>query len=270
MSAGGGALSLSDYMQVAVQAAQRAAEIQMEFMGRAKVELKSSFSDLVTEADRLCEKEVRAIIAAAFPDHGFLGEEGGRADAGSSGFRWIVDPIDGTTNYAHGVPLFAVSIGLEDKNGLRLGVIYAPALGEMYTAERGKGAFLNGEPIRVSTADDLEKSLLVTGFPHSSDPCEPGNIGLFKAFTHRTRGVRRLGSAALNLAWVAAGRLDGFWEIGIKPWDVAAGALLVSEAGGKTTVFSGEDYRLTSPEVIASNGRIHGAMMEVINEVGLE
>lgn len=261
---------MSDFMQVAVQAAKRAGEIQMEFMGRAKVELKSGPSDLVTEADRLCEKEVRAIIASAFPDHGFLGEEGNEADAGSSGFRWLVDPIDGTTNYAHGVPLFAVSIGLEDKDGLRLGVIYAPALGELYTAERGKGAFLNGEPIRVSDASNLEQSLLVTGFPHSSNPCELGNIGLFKAFTHRTRGVRRLGSAAINLAWVAAGRVDGFWEIGVNAWDVAAGAVLVAEAGGRTTEFSGHDYRLTSPQVIASNGRIHDAMMKVISEVGLD
>lgn len=255
---------MTHFLEVAVQAAQRAASIQQEYRGKARVEFKSNASDLVTEADRLCEKVIRETLTQAFPDHGIVGEEGGE-ERTDSRYRWIVDPIDGTTNYAHGVPLYAVSIALADEQGPLVGVIYNSAMDELFTAERGRGAFLNGQRLRVSEAATLEQSLLVTGFPYDLGTGEPRNLDHFRAFTLRTRGVRRLGSAAIDLAWVAAGRLDGFWELDIYPWDVAAGVLLVQEAGGRVTTFSGEPFTdLDSREVVASNGHIHEAMLEVL------
>lgn len=261
---------MTDYLQVAVEAARRAAAIQLDYLGRARVDTKSGFNDLVTEADRLCEQAIRETLLTAFPHHGFVGEEGGRNPSATSDFRWYVDPIDGTTNYAHGVPVFAVSIGLEDPDGLRVGVIYAPALDEMYTAERAKGAFLNGKPIRVSRQTRLEESLLATGFPYRIGTDEPRNLGEFRHATVRSRGVRRLGSAAIDLAWVAAGRLDGYWELELNAWDVAAGVLLVSEAGGRVTRMSGEPFALEDTDLAVSNGLIHGEMLEVLSRAGSE
>lgn len=255
---------MTHFLEVAVQAAQRAARIQLDYRGKARVEFKSNTTDLVTEADRLCEKVIHETLSQAFPDHGFVGEESGE-ERSDSRYRWIVDPIDGTTNYAHGVPLYAVSIALADEQGPLVGVVYAAALDELFTAERGKGAFLNGQRLQVSKAASLEESLLVTGFPYDLGTGELRNLNHFRAFTVRTRGVRRLGSAAIDLAWVAAGRLDGFWELDVHPWDVAAGVLLVQEAGGKVTTLAGEPFiDLYASEIVASNGHIHEAMLQVL------
>lgn len=220
--------------------------------------------DLVTVADRSVEKMIRSRLGKAFPEHGIYGEEGTRERLQAE-FRWYVDPLDGTTNFAHGFPQFAVSLGLEqrpagiaaDADGtLVAGVIYDPMRDEMFTAERGRGAQLNGRQIHVSRAKDLAEALLATGFPSRKRHASP-NIHFYQEFTLRSHGVRRAGSAALDLAYVACGRLDAFWEFNLNPWDTAAGILLVEEAGGRVTDYAGSKYRLASDEILASNGAIH-------------
>ena len=220
--------------------------------------------DLVTVADRSVEKMIRSRLGEAFPEHGIYGEEGTRERLQAE-FRWYVDPLDGTTNFAHGFPQFAVSLGLEqrpagiaaDADGtLVAGVIYDPMRDEMFTAERGRGAQLNGRQIHVSRAKDLAEALLATGFPSRKRHASP-NIHFYQEFTLRSHGVRRAGSAALDLAYVACGRLDAFWEFNLNPWDTAAGILLVEEAGGRVTDYAGSKYRLASDEILASNGAIH-------------
>ena len=224
--------------------------------------------DLVTVADRTVEKLIRERLAEAFPEHGIYGEEGTR-DRMEGEFRWYVDPLDGTTNFAHGFPHFCVSMGLEQRSsGLRTdqdgklvaAVIYDPLLDEMFTAERGRGAWLNGRPMRVSRTAELAESLVATGFP-SRKRHESPNIHFYQEFTLRSHGVRRAGSAALDLAYIAAGRMDGFWEFNLNPWDTAAGLLLVLEAGGQITTFSGSPFRLDSRENLASNGLIHQELL---------
>ena len=224
--------------------------------------------DLVTVADRTSEKLIRERLSAAFPEHGIFGEEGTR-DRLDGEFRWYVDPLDGTTNFAHGLPQFCVSLGLEqrpaglapDADGTMVAaVIYDPLRDELFAAERGRGARLNGKPMHVSSTPELAESLVATGFP-SRKRNESPNIHFYHEFTMRSHGVRRAGSAALDLAYVAAGRLDAFWEFNINPWDTAAGFLLVEEAGGKMTVFSGKPFRLDSREILASNGLIHAELV---------
>ncbi len=225
-------------------------------------------ADLVTVADRTSEKLIRERLGAAFPAHGIYGEEGTR-DRLDGEFRWYVDPLDGTTNFAHGFPQFCVSLGLEQRPaGLAAGedgmlvaaVIYDPMRDELYVAERGRGALLNGKPLRVSRTSELYEALVATGCPSRKRHANP-NIHFYQEFTLRSHGVRRAGSAALDLAYVAAGRLDAFWEFNLNPWDTAAGILLVEEAGGLVTEFSGAHFRLDSREVLASNGLIHAELL---------
>jgi myo-inositol-1(or 4)-monophosphatase len=224
--------------------------------------------DVVTVADRTVEKLIRTRLGEAFPEHGIYGEEGTR-ERMEREFRWYVDPLDGTTNFAHGFPQFCVSLGLEqrgagskpDEDGtIQAAVIYDPMRDELYTAERGRGAVLNGKPLRVSKTPDLAEALVATGFPSRKRHQSP-NVHFYHEFTLRSHGVRRAGSAALDLAYVAAGRLEAFWEFNLNPWDTAAGVLLVTEAGGRVSDFAGGAFRLDSREVLASNGLIHDEMV---------
>ncbi len=222
--------------------------------------------DLVTEADRASEKLIVERLRARWPEHGVVGEEGTRTGAGAD-YRWYVDPLDGTTNFAHGFPVFCVSIALVHKDEeLIVGVLYDPTRDEMFSAERGEGATLNGKPIHVSKTTRLAESLLGTGFPSHKRHLNP-NIHFYHQITLRSHGVRRAGSAALDLANVACGRYDGFWEFNLNPWDTAAGVLLVREAGGTVTRFDGSPYRLDSREVLASNGLIHEKLMKNFREI---
>ena len=223
--------------------------------------------DLVTVADRTAEKLIRERLAVAFPEHGIYGEEGTRERMDGE-FRWYVDPLDGTTNFAHGFPQFCVSMGLEKRatETIVAGVIYDPMRDELYTAERGKGAWLNGKAIHVSRTPVLAESLISTGFPSRKRHDSP-NIHFYHEFTLRSHGVRRAGSAALDLAFVAAGRLEAFWEFNLNPWDTAAGVLLVEEAGGMLTDFAGGAFQLDSREVLASNGLIHGELVELFKNM---
>jgi myo-inositol-1(or 4)-monophosphatase len=230
--------------------------------------------DLVTVADRTVEKLIRKRLGEAFPEHGIYGEEGTRERLGGE-FRWYVDPLDGTTNFAHGFPQFCVSLGLERKSPedapghdgtLVAAVIYDPLRNELFTAERGRGARLNGRPMRVSRTPELAEALVATGFPSHKRHLSP-NIHFYHEFTLRSHGVRRAGSAALDLAYVAAGRLDAFWEFNLNPWDTAAGVLLIEEAGGRVTDFSGGEFKLDSREVLASNGLIHNELVGLFNDM---
>ena len=230
--------------------------------------------DLVTVADRTVEKLIRGRLAGTFPEHGIYGEEGTR-DRLEREFRWYVDPLDGTTNFAHGFPQFCVSMGLEqrasgmkpDEDGtLIAAVIYDPLRDELFAAERGRGARLNGKALRVSRIPELAEALVATGFPSRKRHDSP-NIHFYQEFTLRSHGVRRAGSAALDLAYVAAGRMDAFWEFNLNPWDTAAGILLVEEAGGRVTDFSGNHFRLDSREILASNGLIHEELLGFFSDM---
>jgi myo-inositol-1(or 4)-monophosphatase len=236
--------------------------------------------DLVTVADRTVEKLIRTRLGEQFPEHGVYGEEGTR-ERMEGEFRWYVDPLDGTTNFAHGFPQFCVSMGLEQRGGLEqraqalgpgqdgilvAGVIYDPMRDELYTAERGKGARLNGKPIHVSRIPVLAEALVSTGFPSRKRHSSP-NIHFYHEFTLRSHGVRRAGSAALDLAFVASGRLEAFWEFNLNPWDTAAGVLLVEEAGGRITDFAGAPFHLDSREVLVSNGLIHSEMVGLFKDM---
>lgn len=230
--------------------------------------------DLVTVADRRSEALIRERLAKVFPECGIYGEEGTRERLESE-YRWYVDPLDGTTNFAHGFPQFCVSMGLEHRPAgtapgadgkLVAAVIYDPNREELYTAERGRGARLNGRPIQVSRTAELAEALVATGFPSHKRHASP-NIHFYQEFTLRSHGVRRAGSAALDLAYVACGRFDAFWEFNLNPWDTAAGLLLVEEAGGRTTDFSGGSYRLDSREVLASNGQIHEELLGFFSDM---
>jgi myo-inositol-1(or 4)-monophosphatase len=211
--------------------------------------------DLVTEADRQSEALITRRIREYWPDHDLMGEEGARRESGSD-YRWYIDPLDGTTNFAHGFPVFCVSLGLTHKDELTAGVLYDPTRDELFAAEKGKGATLNGQPIHVSKVVALSESLLATGFP-SKKRHENPNIYFYHQITLRSHGIRRPGSAALDLASVAAGRVDGYWEFNLNPWDTAAGVLLVREAGGTVTRFDGSPWRIDSSETMASNGLLH-------------
>ncbi len=222
--------------------------------------------DLVTAADLEAEEVVVSAIRTRFPEHGVVAEER-LPETGSPEHRWIVDPLDGTTNFVHGYPFFCVSIALEIAGEPHLGVVHAPLLDETYHAVRGEGAFLDGRPVRVSETDELIRSLLATGFPYDRWRLERNNLAEFCELTMATQGVRRSGSAALDLAGVASGRLDGFWEFALKPWDVAAGSVLVREAGGDVTdLKGGRDYR-DGAEIVATNGRIHAALLAALGRV---
>ncbi len=252
------------FLATAVEAVVRAGDVMIERFGTAvRVDKKGSI-DLVTEVDLAIEREFRAMIGARFPDHLILAEEMGGSDTVPSGPCWVFDPIDGTTNFAHGLPIFCSSLALEIDGVAQLAAVYDPTRRELFTAERGGGAFLNGAPIHVSHAETLLDAVLVTGFPYDVHARVQEIVGLFGEFVGRARAVRRLGSAALDLCYVAAGRMDGFWERDLKPWDIAGGALMVVEAGARLTNFAGEPFTSRGRDIVASNARIHDAMLQVI------
>ncbi|MEE9910650.1 MAG: inositol monophosphatase [Deltaproteobacteria bacterium] len=221
--------------------------------------------DLVTDADKMSEELILAEISRRYPDHGILSEESAAKNE-QAAMRWIVDPLDGTTNYAHGFPFFCVSIALEQEGVVVLGVVYDPLRDELFTASRGGGAFLNGKKLHVSTVSDLSHSLLATGFPYDIRVSKDNNLNFFHAMILQAQAIRRPGAAALDLAYLAAGRIDGFWELKLKPWDTAAGCLLVTEAGGVVSDMAGQAWNLFSPGLVAGNGLIHGQMLEIIQK----
>ncbi len=221
--------------------------------------------DLVTAADRASEKLIVERVSAQWPTHDIVGEEGTRTDQGSE-WKWYIDPLDGTTNFAHGYPVFCVSIGVELRGELVAGVLYDPTRDEMFQAEKGLGSRLNGKTIRVSKTERLAQALVATGFPSKKRHKSP-NIYFYHHITMRSHGVRRAGSASLDLANVACGRYDGFWEFHLNPWDTAAGVLLVREAGGSVTRFDGSPFRIVSDEVLASNGHIHAEMIHIFDDL---
>jgi myo-inositol-1(or 4)-monophosphatase len=258
---------MNAYLNVAVEAAREGGAIQLAELSRPQQISYKGDVDIVTQADKRSEQAIVTRLRDHFPKHAIVAEEGGGQESASP-FRWYVDPLDGTTNYAHGYPCFAVSIGLEEAGELVVGVVYNPIAEEMFTAVRGEGAFLNQKRIHVSTIDTLSTSLVATGFPTTKRE-QSLNIRYYWGFTLRTHGVRRDGSAALDLAAVACGRFDGFWEFGLKSWDTAAGALLVREAGGTVTPFAGgAPHRPGDPNMMASNTRIHSEMQKLLAEIG--
>jgi myo-inositol-1(or 4)-monophosphatase len=254
--------STSPQLVVAVDAARAAGRLLREHFGRPQqIEHKGEI-DLVTALDRRAEALVVDRLRAAFPAHGILAEEGS-GGAANAVDRWLIDPLDGTTNYAHGYPFFAVSIAYEHAGRVVVGVVYDPLQDELFVAEAGRGAWLNDRPLRVSTSTGLVASLLITGFPYDR-ALFPAALRLWEAFMARAQAVRRAGAAALDLAYVAAGRAEGFWERPLQPWDMAAGALLVREAGGRVSAFDGGPLDVNSGQIVASNGAIHDDMLAVI------
>jgi myo-inositol-1(or 4)-monophosphatase len=249
----------ADPLDVAVAAARSAGAVLLQRTDAGRVSEKGRRGDLVTDADRAAEAAALDRLLHSFPNAAVLAEEGG-ARAGTSGERWIVDPLDGTTNFAHGYPLYCVSIAYERDGEVHAGVIYAPVLDECFTARRGDGAQLNGRPIRVSPVEGLADAMVCTGFQPSD---YQRNGKWFAAMSNVAQAVRRDGSAALDLAFVACGRFDGFWEFDLKPWDVAAGTLIVREAGGLVSQVTGEPSRLDSPSILTTNGRVHDEMSAV-------
>jgi len=258
----------SRLLNFAIQTARDAGGVLIDRLGRAQVSNKGDI-DLVTEADLASEKLIIERIKSHYPRHAILAEESGvtagvEVAAGKSDWKWIIDPLDGTTNYAHGYPCFCVSIAVERAGAIEIGVVYDPTRDEVFAAERGQGATLNERPIRVSTVDDLNTAMLCTGFPYNVRE-RPNFARDFVNFTMSAQAVRRDGSAALDLAYLAYGRFDGFWEDGLNAWDVAAGVLLIEEAGGRVTNYQGARLDIYTPKVLATNGRVHDAMMRVLN-----
>jgi myo-inositol-1(or 4)-monophosphatase len=252
------------FLTTAVEAVVRAGDLMIERFGtEVRVDKKGAI-DLVTEVDVAIEREFRARIAERFPDHTVLGEEMGGSAIAPEGPCWVFDPIDGTTNFAHGLPIFCSSLALEIDGVAQVSAVYDPTRRELFTAERGAGARLNGMPMHVSGQGTLLEAVLVTGFPYDVHARVAEIVGLFAEFVGRARAVRRLGSAAIDLCYVAAGRLDGFWERDLNAWDIAGGALLVEEAGGTITNFHGHSFHSRGRDVVASNGHIHQAMLDVI------
>jgi myo-inositol-1(or 4)-monophosphatase len=254
-------------LNFAIQTAREAGAILADRLGRAQVTNKGDI-DLVTEADLASEKLIIERIKSHYPRHAILAEESGATDGvelvpGKSDWKWILDPLDGTTNYAHGYPCFCVSIALERAGTIEIGVVYDPTRDEMFAAERGQGANLNERRMRVSAVDDLNGAMLCTGFPYDVRE-RPNFTRDFANFTMAAQAVRRDGSASLDLAYLACGRFDGFWEDGLNAWDIAAGVLLIEEAGGRVTDFTGAPLDIYSPKVLASNGLVHDSMISVL------
>jgi myo-inositol-1(or 4)-monophosphatase len=256
--------NLSKELDTALSAARRAGEVLRAGFGAEHAITYKGEVDLVTEVDAEAERMIREELLDTFPTYGMLAEEGGEL-AGEENSRWIVDPLDGTTNYAHGLPIFCVSIALERAGEVVLGVVHDPMGEETFVAERGRGATLNDQPIKVSDTDELIRALIATGFPYDRSEM-PEAIELFGRLAATTRGVRRLGSTALDLCYVASGRLDGYYERGIWPWDLAAGGVIVEEAGGRLTNYRGDKLDLDGREIVASNGRLHLAVIELTGE----
>lgn len=256
------------YLATAVEIVLRAGDIQMARRESGFRIDKKGAIDLVTEVDLECERLCRTIVAERFPGHDVLAEElsSGPGERSRSSHRWVFDPLDGTTNYAHGLPIFCASLALEIDGRAEVGAVYDPTRRELFTAERGVGAFVNGARLQVSAASTLLDSLLVTGFPYDVHLHGHDLVGLFGAFLGRARAVRRLGSAALDLCYVAAGRFEAFWEQHLKPWDVSAGALIATEAGGRVTGMDGSPFDPAAAHLVASNGHVHEEMLAVIRE----
>ncbi len=254
-------------LNIAIRAARHAGDLIVRNINKLpdlRVEVKAR-NDYVSEVDREAEARIVDELTKAYPDHGIVGEEGGSHD-GAGEYRWIIDPLDGTTNYLHGVPHYAVSIACEHRGRLVHGVIYDPIKQELFAASRGDGATLNNRRIRVSRANRLENALLTTGFPFRNPEELPRFKRLFAAFFEQAGDIRRPGSAALDLAYVAAGRFDGFWEAGLGSWDIAAGALIVREAGGLVTDYAGDEHFLERGEIVAANSRVLAEMLRVIQQ----
>ena len=253
--------------RVAVDAARAAGQLlHREHPRTRQVSFKGTSTNLVTEMDGRAEALVVDALLKQFPDDGILGEEGG-ARPGRSGRRWVIDPLDGTTNYTHGLPVYSVGIGLERDGIVELGVVYDPTRDEMFVGERGAGAWLNDMRLSVSATPALDVSLLTTGFPYDARTNPDNNLKEYATFAVRARAVRRMGSALIDLAYVAAGRFDGFWELTLGPWDVAAGGILVEEAGGRVSDLRGGPLDINAPRLVASNGRIHDEILAVLKEI---
>jgi myo-inositol-1(or 4)-monophosphatase len=253
----------TEFVTAAREAAGLAGQILRQGMSEGQEISFKGEVDLVTNFDRQAQDIIVGRLSAAFPGHGFLAEEGLSLGPASE-FRWIIDPLDGTTNFAHRFPVFTVSIGLEYQGRLIAGVVYDPMRDEMFEAADGEGAYLNGRRIRVSAVGDLNRSLLATGFPYDIRESRVNNVVHFNHFIMRAQAVRRCGSAAMDLCHLACGRFDGFWELKLKPWDMAAGAVIVREAGGRLSDFEGGEFSVLGQEMLASNGLIHDAMIEVL------
>lgn len=252
-------------LNIAIQAARNAGKIIVRFLDQLDVSdiNEKARHDFVTKVDKMAEEEIIYTIKRSYPQHSFLAEESG-LQTGDENFCWIIDPLDGTTNYIHGLPQFAISIALKIKDKLEVGVVYDPLRQELFTAARGKGAHLNNRRIRTSSVNKLDLSLLGTGFPFSKDQDLKLYLKTFAEVFPEVCGVRRLGAASLDLAYVAAGRLDGFWELGLKPWDMAAGVLLVLEAGGLASGFQGEENYLESGNIVVANQKLHKPLLNLL------
>ena len=254
---------VKEFKQVAIQAALKAGRILNKNRGRVKKVNYKGKINIVTEIDLLSEKTIVKSIKKSFPHHSILTEESEEQKTDST-YRWIIDPLDGTTNYAHDFPSYCISIALEKEGRIILGVVYNPLLDELFTAEIGKGAFLNKRSIQVSSTKQLSRSFLATGFPYDIRESKITNLDHFANFATRSLAIRRAGSAALDLCYLAVGRFDGFWELKLSPWDTAAASLVVKEAGGKVTDFEGKRYSIYSKHILATNGKIHRQMIRVL------
>jgi myo-inositol-1(or 4)-monophosphatase len=256
---------IKEAVEVAIDAALAAGKIQTERADQiGKVRYKGHASDPVTEIDLLCEQEIIRRIRESFPDHDILAEESAETYFGKGAdSKWVIDPLDGTLNYSHGYPCYCVSIAVEYKGEIVVGVIYNPCLDELFVAEKGKGATMNSQPISVSQTEQLQSSLLVTGFAPQLEESLNKNLEYFGQFIHACQAVRRPGSAAMDLCYTAMGRFEGFWEMKLKPWDVAAGTLIMQEAGGKVTKFDGSPVSIYDQEILATNGLVHQQMVDV-------
>lgn len=257
-------MDLNLIKNTAIGAAYKSAEIINNFSGKLTRVSKKGPIDLVTEADIASEKNIIAEIRRRFPDHEILAEESGLNQTGKSACRWIIDPLDGTTNFAHQIPLFAVSIAFAVDNEINVGIVLNPVSGELFTAVRGQGATLNGTAIEVSRQKDISESLLATGFPYDVKQMLDPVMLRFKQCIAASQGIRRLGSAALDLCFIACGRFEGFWEENLNPWDTAAGWLIAEEAGARVTDFSGNPYDLNQKEILATNSHIHNELQSTL------
>jgi myo-inositol-1(or 4)-monophosphatase len=259
-------IPLDTLISVATDAARQAGSVLQECTRTGfRIEHKQIIN-LVTDADRQAEQRIIDIIHDAFPAHRVLAEERGPIEQPPSRYKWVIDPLDGTTNFAHGFPAYCVSIGVERNGHGIIGVVYDPTRDELFTAQAGQGARLNGVPISVSSTDHLDHALLVTGFAYDIRETQNNNLNHFARFALKVQGLRRTGTAALDLCYVAAGRFDGFWEVKLNPWDMAAGVVILREAGGKVTDFKGAPHSIYGQELVASNGAIHQAMLDVLQE----
>ena len=253
---------IEDIVEIATKAGNI---IRKGFGSDFNIEYKTNESNLVTDIDKASEELIVSFIKYKYPGHGILAEEGGGQDEDAE-YRWVIDPLDGTTNFAHGLPIFAVSIGVQKNGETIAGVVYDVMRDIIYSAEKGKGAFANGSPIKVGKNDKLAHSVLVTGFPYNINENPDNALGKFTALTTASRGVRRLGSAAIDFCYVAQGVFDAFWEVHLHPWDVCAGMLIVEEAGGKVTDFEGKEIDIFSKKFLSSNSLVHTQMMEILGK----